>query len=161
MSNMVQTPVSLPMRSRLHGFPRLPLYGAIALVLFSIVAITFGRMTEIGTLRVPGGSPVAVRDLRFSEVANGDLLVSDARSGEQIVLIAPNTDGFVRGALRGLNQERKVRRADLSAPFRLILWDSGRLTLSDTATGQRFPLDAFGPSNSAAFMRFLNKESGL
>lgn len=161
MTDTLQAPAQLPFRSRLHGFPRLPLYGAILLVAFSILAVAFGRVTEIGTLRLPGGTPVAVRDLAFSEVANGDLLVSDARTGETILLIAPNTEGFVRGALRGLTQERRVRRADLAAPYRLILWDGGHLTLSDTATGQRVPLDAFGPTNSAAFMRFLNKESGL
>jgi len=143
------------------AFPRLPLYSAIVLVLFSIGAVTFGRVTEIGTLRVAHTSPIAVRDLRFTELAGSELLVSDAASGDTIAVLRADEDGFVRGTLRGLSQERKVRRVNLDAPYRLILWETGRLTISDTETGERFPLDAFGKTNSAAFQRFLDKESGL
>lgn len=141
-------------------FPRLPLFAAIGLILFTIAAVIFGRVTEIGTLRVTAGYPQAIRDLRFTELANGDLMVSDGRTGETIAVSPPNTDGFVRGAVRGLTQERRTRRAALDAAYRLILWDTGRLTLSDTATGQRVPLDAFGPDNAAAFRRFFDEGSG-
>jgi putative photosynthetic complex assembly protein len=143
------------------AFPRFPLFGAILLVGFCIAATYIGKTYEIATVRNPVAVPNAVRDLRFTQLADGDLLLSDARTEETIVLFQPDEGGFVRGSLRAFLQERKVHRAPLDAPFRLILWDNGRLTLSDTVTGQRFPLDAFGSTNSSAFLRLLNKESGL
>jgi putative photosynthetic complex assembly protein len=58
--------------------------------------------------------------------------------------------------MRGLNRARMQRNLPLDTPWRLIRWDNGRMTLSDTATGQRVELDAFGKTNAAAFARFLN-----
>lgn len=159
MTQIVDTP---PLQHRRNpAFPRLPLFGAMFLIGFCILAVYIGKTYEIATVRNPVSVPSAVRDLRFTQLANGDLLLSDARTEETIVLFHPDEGGFVRGSLRAFLQERKVHRAPLDAPFRLILWDNGRLTLSDTVTGQRFPLDAFGSTNSSAFLRLLNKESGL
>jgi hypothetical protein len=47
--------------------------------------------------------------------------------------------------------------ADMNAPYRLILWEDGRLSLSDTATGQRYYLNAFGIDNARAFAALFRK----
>lgn len=141
------------------AFPRLPLFSAIAFVMFSIAAVTFGLKTEIGTLRNPTKAPESIRDLSFAELDGDRIAVRDARSGVQLALIGPNEDGFIRGFLRGFGRERKMREVAPDHAYRLILWDDGSLTLSDTATGQRVLLNAFGPTNAGALARFLEKRS--
>ncbi len=144
---------------RLHpggSKPRLPLYAALGLIGFAIAATVFGRTTEIGTLRVPTTAPQAMRDLTFVTGEDEVLTVRDARSGDVVAVYQPEEGGFVRGSQRGIGRDRKLRGISADQPYRLILWDDGRLTISDTTTGQRFPLDAFGPTNSAAFARLLD-----
>ena len=151
-------PWALPGRPKVgRPFPRAPLFGALVFVLFAIAATIFGRVTEIGTVRNPSTSPTSIRDIRFVEHANDEIAVVDAMSGTTIETILPEKDGFIRGALRGLTRDRRVRGGDADAAYRLILWDNGRLTLSDTSTGQRIELNAFGPTNAGALARFLPK----
>jgi putative photosynthetic complex assembly protein len=140
-------------------FPLGPLAGALGLVGFSIAAITFGQATGIGTLHTTVTSPDAIRDISFVEAQGDTIRVLDVRTGDLITVIAPNKDGFIRGALRGLGRGRKLRDVAPEEPYRLILWDDGRLTLSDVATGQRVNLDTFGPTNSGAFYRLLEKRN--
>ncbi len=138
-------------------FPRGPLAAALGLVLFSLGAAAFGRLTDIGTVRVDGGQPVAVRDILFEQRGDGAIVVREAHSADKIAVIAPGKDNFIRGAMRGLARERTRYGGAAAQPFRLIRWESGRLSLSDTTTGQRIYLDAFGPTNAGAFARFLEE----
>ena len=139
------------------SFPRLPLYGALALIAFACAATVFGRITDIGTVRVRIGEPVAMRDLVLTRIGDGRIVVADAGSGATIEEIPEGEGGFVRGSLRGLERLRLVREVPNTVPYRLIRWDSGAVSLSDTGTGERIYLDAFGPDNAAAFARFLNR----
>ncbi len=137
------------------AFPRVPLFGAIGLLLFCVVAIIFGQVTEIGTLRVASGQPLEIRDLVFADGADGSVLISDAFTGETIKTILPGEGGFIRGSLRGLGRLRAMQEVAQEQPYRLILWDDGSLTLSDTGTGDRIVLNAFGPTNANAFKALL------
>lgn len=140
-------------------FPRLPLIGIAALVAFAISATVFGRVTEIGTLRNPTTAPESIRDIRYLRGDDETLTIVDARTGEAIRTLAPDEGGFLRGSLRGLDRDRKLRGIALDEPWRLILWDDGALTLSDTTTGQRYTLNGFGATNAAAFAALLDKRS--
>ena len=73
-----------------------------------------------------------------------------------IYVVAPGTNGFIRGTMRGLVQERKRSGIDDSAPFLLTRWNDGTLSLKDPATGRRVNLDAFGPTNVGAFAQFFS-----
>lgn len=139
------------------AFPRLPLYSALALIAFAIAATWYGKTTETGTLRNPVTAPVAIREIVFEERAAGVLAVLDAPSRETLEVIAPEADGFIRGSLRAMTFERKKRGVGADEPYRIIQWDTGRVTVSDPRTGLRIHLDAFGPTNSAAYARFLTK----
>jgi putative photosynthetic complex assembly protein len=57
--------------------------------------------------------------------------------------------------MRGLARERRQHSIGAAPPFRLTLWRNGMLSLVDTATGRTVELDGFGPTNRAAFARFL------
>ena len=140
-----------------NPFPKGPLFGAIGFVAVAVVLIVLGDWTEIGTVRVETGAPVAIRDLRFADRADGTIAVIDNRLDAPIGMIAHGEDHFIRGTMRGLAYARKRQGISQHEPFRLIRWESRQVSLSDTATGQRIYLDAFGPTNVAAFARFLDQ----
>ncbi len=141
--------------TRQPSFPRLPLYSAIALVALVCTIAVFGRLTDVGTVRVATTTPVDIRDIVFLPGEGDSVIVTDAASGAVIEELGSNQDGFVRGALRGLQRSRTIANVPQTQPFRLIMWEGGAITLSDTGTGERIYLDAFGPDNVAAFSRFL------
>ena len=73
-------------------------------------------------------------------------------------MVAPGTNGFLRGVLRGLAQERLRQDAGAATPFVLTRWSDGRLSLTDPVTGRSVYLEAFGPSNVALFAALLAAE---
>ena len=147
-------PPLMPPRGRGHDhrFPRGVLIGAGMMIAFAIAAAAFGKITDIGTVRDNPGSPVQIRDIAFERHDDGAVTVRDARLGDVIADFGPGEGGFVTGSLRGLDHERNKFRGAPDAPYRLILWEDGRLSLSDTATGQRYYLNAFGIDNARAFL---------
>jgi putative photosynthetic complex assembly protein len=59
-------------------------------------------------------------------------------------------------ALRLLGQNRELHtKAGREAPFTLTLWSDGKLSLSDTATGDTLELAAYGPTNAKTFAQLL------
>jgi putative photosynthetic complex assembly protein len=112
-------------------------------------------------VRLTGNGPdqraaatMAERLLRFEDRDDGGISVIDGRSGA-LVSVLQGEQGFVRGALRALTRERRARDLGPQQPFRLTAYVDGRLTLFDPATQARVDLESFGPSNAAAFARFL------
>ena len=86
---------------------------------------------------------------------DGAVAVYEAESGRVVDVVAPGTNGFVRGVMRGFARERRSHEVGAAPPFRLTLWEAGNLSLEDPTTGRRVELDAFGPTNRQAFERFL------
>jgi len=87
-------------------------------------------------------------------------MVYAASGGDVVEVLEPGTNGFVRGVLRGLARDRKLRGIGPQPPFELTRWTDGRLSLTDTATGREIELDAFGPTNVGAFARLLTAAEG-
>jgi putative photosynthetic complex assembly protein len=54
-----------------------------------------------------------------------------------------------------LTRIRQVAGTPLDQPYRIIKWESGAVSLSDTATGERIYLNAFGPDHAAAYEQLL------
>ncbi len=136
--------------------PRGALVGAAAAVALSLAAAGTARLTGIGASAPPVAEAVESRDLRFEDRPDGAVAVLAEPGGRVIEVMAPGTNGFARGVLRSLVRERKREGlGPAAAPFRLTLWDDGRMTLEDPATGQRIGLEAFGPTNFGAFARLL------
>ncbi|KAA5603066.1 photosynthetic complex assembly protein PuhC [Blastochloris sulfoviridis] len=102
---------------------------------------------------------VESRDLRFVSSREGNISIFDAQSGEQIVRLEGNSDGFIRGMVRALSHDRRMNADETSgAPYRLSLYANGRLTLTDQATGRELVINAFGPTNIAAMGRLLKSQ---
>jgi putative photosynthetic complex assembly protein len=145
--------------NRNRRFPLGALVGAAALIGFSLLAAGIARFGGIGTTYVPAAGIVESRELRFEDRADGAVTVSEVGSERVVDVLAPGTNGFVRGVLRGLVRERKREELGSAPPFLLTRWSDGRLSIEDAATHVRIELIAFGPTNVAAFARFLQDRS--
>ena len=123
-----------------------------------IVALTLGG---VGAARWSGfdgkqqdAAPTAQRALRFQDRPQGGIAVVDAASSATLDTVY-GEQGFLRGTLRAVVRERKLRGLVSDAPLQLIARADGRLTLTDPATGSRIDLESFGPTNAAVFARWL------
>jgi len=148
------------------GLPRGTLTLAGALVAFALIATSVVRIAGIPAAASPAAwraeqriAPVASRDLRFRDRADGAVVIEDARGGVAAVIAPGQQTGFVRGVMRGLARDRHARRIGATPPFTLTLWKDGELSLTDTATGRQVELTAFGSANRAAFAALLEIRS--
>lgn len=136
-----------------------------ALVLFAIGATAAVRLTGTPLAASPVAmraesrvAPVATRTLRFSDRADGAVVIEDADAGSIAQVIEPGQQtGFIRGVMRGMARDRRMHGVGETPPFTLTLWRDGELSLTDTATGRSIELTAFGSSNRAAFAALLPK----
>jgi putative photosynthetic complex assembly protein len=144
-------------------FPRGALIGGAGVICFTM-AMVFG--TRAGLLPARPTAPeartaaqvavVAKRDLRFSDRADGALLIFDAAATEPAMVLKPGSNsGFIRGVMRGVMRERKLHEAPRDAALTLTQWADGALTLQDQATGRTIELGSFGSTNRASFAQLL------
>lgn len=148
--------------------PRAALWGAAAMLALVIGAALSPRLGLVAPPPTPieqqaqaGGQVTASRALRFADLPDGSVAVSDATSGARIATLEPAENrGFVRGVLRALARERRQGGMGADQAFQLELWSTGALTLTDPATGRVVELSAFGQTNRAAFLAFLPGTGG-
>jgi putative photosynthetic complex assembly protein len=149
-----------------HGHERIAPPAALALgtglALVSLLLVASVRLGLVepspsaASLRSAGHTaPAAERLLRFSDEADGTVLITDARTGARIDVVHREDGGFVRGVMRGLARERRQHRIGSQPPFRLTRWRNGALSLTDPSTGRIIELDGFGHTNRASFARLL------
>ena len=140
--------------------PRLVLRAILGLLIFTVVAITAGRMTETGLMLSETGTMAEQRPLVFEHARDGSITVRDHDTGRMVALLPPDEDGFIRGVLRALERGRAVNRVEGEAVFLITRWEDGRVSLSDPATGERFDLNSFGIDNLNAVVRLLPSREG-
>lgn len=145
--------------------PRGSIILAVSLVLFALIATTIVRIAGIPPAASPvlmraqaNIAPVQSRTLRFTDRADGAVVIEDVTLGQTASVIEPGQQtGFIRGVMRGLARERRMHGVGDGPPFTLTLWADGQLSLTDTATGRSIEMTAFGSSNRAAFAALLPK----
>lgn len=137
------------------AFPRGPLLAVGALVVITLMAVTAVRLTGVGAIHVPDAAAVTVREFRFEDRPDGSIAILDAQHGRVIESVAPGSNGFLRGTMRGLARERKRQGVSPELPFRMIGRADGRLTLLDPGTGRTVDLGSFGPTNAAVFAQLM------
>ncbi|MBU3582958.1 photosynthetic complex assembly protein PuhC [Polynucleobacter sp. 15G-AUS-farblos] len=98
---------------------------------------------------------IAKRILHFRDLPNGSVGVISAESGQMIAEVEGQA-GFIRGILRALARDRRIRQISSDDAFELVSRPDGRLTLTDLATKNRIDLESFGKDNAAEFAAFLN-----
>ena len=134
----------------------MPLF-AIAVTLVATIALVFWTGTpELSPTAETERLPVlAVRDVFFEDQADGSVRVIDAKLRQQVEVIAPASNGFLRGAVRGLVRERKRQSIGSEVPFTIAALASGRVVLRDAATAREIDLATFGSTNMEVFARLL------
>jgi putative photosynthetic complex assembly protein len=143
-------------------FPTIALYAAGVIMALAIGAAAYSRYqaaqnpVDTSVMQEPVASFV---DLNFFDQDDGSVLVKNAETGALIITLAPGEDAFIRAVIRGYVRDRRTRKLDEKAPFRLYRLVDTRLVIEDTATKRRVNLRGFGPTQQAAFARLLPETS--
>jgi putative photosynthetic complex assembly protein len=137
------------------AFPRGVLFAVACMLAFIVVAAGLARVTGLAGSQIDPATAVQSVELRFVDRSDGAVEVHEATSGRAVAVLAPGTNGFVRGVMRGMARERRQFEVGMEPPFRLTSWDNGGLSLEDPSTGRRIELEAFGPTNFEVFTRLL------
>ena len=132
-----------------HGTPW-PIWAVGGLLVLTLAVVTWQSQIGGGPVKEDLPSVQWQRSLRFEDRPNGDIAVLDATTQREVAHFQ-GEQGFLRGSLRALARERQRRGIGPQMPFELTGHVDGRITLRDTATGQRIALESFGPTNSAVF----------
>jgi putative photosynthetic complex assembly protein len=140
---------------RSEKVPRGFLIAAGALIGATLVLVAVSRLTGSLDSQVGVKTAVAEYHLLFEDRADGAVAVLSADDRRLVALMEPGTNGFVRGTLRALVRERRLKQAASQTPFRLVLGTDGSLILHDPTTDRRVDLRAFGPANVQAFASLL------
>lgn len=139
-------------------FPKGALIAMGAMVGLSLSATAVVRVARLSSpppAVAAQPAPSQTAELRFADQSDGSISVLDNASGRKVTTLAPDTNGFVRGVMRGLARDRLSRHIGEAPPFRLSLATDGHLTLQDTATRRLIDLEAFGEGNRGAFLDIL------
>ncbi len=137
--------------------PRSLLIGAGVMVLLALVFSSLSSTTDIGALRVSTSPPAHVVSIQFRDEADGSVTIFDADRDEIVAVAAPNSNGFLRGVMRGFVRARMLHNEGPETPFQFIRRQDGRHSVVDPATGKRVELDAFGWNNVGAFSRLMDE----
>jgi len=142
-----------------HAIAAAGILVATALALTTLVKVgVLNREAVPEVIRAEANiAPSVVRQLTFDDRADGAVVVRDFATGETVRVLIDGVpgNGFVRGVMRGMARERRIRGVGMEAPISLTLWKNGALSLTDKATGRSVELGSFGPDNRAAFAALL------
>jgi len=136
---------------------RMQNYLALMIASFlAVVVLLVANYVRSGKLEHQADADVIVKKtLHFRDLPNGAVGVISADTG-QIITQVEGQAGFVRGILRAMARDRRIRQLSNDDAFELVSHSDGRLTLIDLATNHRIDLESFGKDNAAEFAAFLN-----
>jgi len=124
--------------------------------LLAVMVLLIAGYVQYGKVEHQADADVVVKKtLFFRDLPNGSVGVISADSGQMIAQVEGQA-GFVRGILRALARDRRIRQITSDDAFELVSRSDGRLTLIDLATQNRIDLESFGKDNAAEFAAFLN-----
>lgn len=148
--------VDAPSKVNDYAPPRAARYVAGMIIAATFAAAVMGRAWDVGTFHIPDSPVVQSRMLKIINTRDFTATVTDATTGATVAIakLTPET-GFIWGAVNGLSYGRKLVGAGPELPYELTRRADGRLVLTDTATGQKVFLNAFGSGNLAAFAKLL------
>jgi len=129
-----------------------PISVLIGFLILVLALVAFARFQGLGWT-VKDAPVVWERSLTFVDTPDGNISARDYFDSKEVALFR-GEQGFLRGTLRALARERKMRGIGSEAPFVVLAHSDGRLTLTDPSTAQRIDLESFGPTNSAIFRQF-------
>lgn len=148
---MTRATTTLPAAPAANSPPGVALWVLGGFLLLVLAAVLLARLTGVGAPRAVVPDTIWVVAYTFHDRADGGIDVRRASDGAFVHGVAPQSNGFLRGTLRGLARERRLRGIGPEQPVQLAGLADGRLMLIDPATEWRVDLSAFGPTNAAAY----------
>jgi putative photosynthetic complex assembly protein len=141
-------------------FSRVPTTIKAALICFFISFIGFSLTKYFSGEKESSviTQPVTKKVLKFEDHQDGSVLVIDAKSN-QIIDVIHGEAGFIRGVLRTVTRERKMRGIADHEPVELSAYNDGRIVLQDPYTNTKIELRSFGAGNAMEFKAFLMKSN--
>ena len=140
--------------------PRVLLRAVAVLILPAVTLVSYARLTDRPLIATaPTGDETIRRDLLISGDLAGRATVT-ATDGALIADLTPEEGGFISGVWRVILRERANHRVPPDGPVTLIGHASGRLSITDPATGWSADLMGFGADNARAFARLLAQPEG-
>jgi len=132
---------------------------AIFFLLLSILGYSINLFFLDEKTQSSNQTPSVVKVLKFEDLQDGGVAVIDT-SLNQVIHVVTGEAGFVRGILRTIARERRIRGIGKDEPVRLMSFKDGRLVLHDPLTNTQIELESFGSMNVESFRVFLkNKNS--
>lgn len=95
--------------------------------------------------------------LLFIDGPAGRIEVVDAETGSKLAQYGSGEGSFLRGILRSLVRERRIRDLDAGGIFNLSLLDNRSLVISDPETNYWMAMEAFGVDNRQLFVELLER----
>jgi putative photosynthetic complex assembly protein len=139
--------------------PVLLLRAMLVLVVCSLLIAGYAALTD----RPLEGMPLLAEEgivKQRSILIQADGTTGAARvfdeSGTVIADLDADQGGFVAGVHRALSFERDRQGVQGEAPVRLVLYETGQLSLRDDLTGWRAELIGFGADNARVFASMLD-----
>ena len=135
----------------------------ILIMVLTLLYVTYE--TQFSSPKIDMSSPVLQKvNLVINDDPNGDILLTVIKTGPVTQETSTNStlrfsgeQGFLRGTLRALARDRRMRNLTSEAPFELALHEDGRLSITDILTNKGIDLEAFGPDNVAVFAKILTE----
>ncbi|MEM1371559.1 MAG: photosynthetic complex assembly protein PuhC [Pseudomonadota bacterium] len=138
------------------------LYAACGIVTFSLIVTTlcatFGWQANIA---LPGQAETVVPIHIVIDETDQTIAINDARDATTLASLPLDVNYFTASLKRSLDKRRRYEGITSSAPFELVRWDTGRLSILDPATGKQIQLRAFGKKQHAIFTDIMERASQL
>lgn len=142
-------------QNEITGIHKVPLYGALAVVVFSLICVLGAVVTQSGQVGRTIGEPVLERTIAFRNDPSGVVTVLDANTQEALVQFGIGEGAFVRMSVRSMTLQRASQRVDHKLPYRLVQTAKGKLSFVDPETGHFIKLNAFGAVAMSSFSQLL------
>ena len=136
--------------------PRRLVIAVFSLAVASLLLTAFAVLTDRPRVGQPIDAPVLSTRNIVLDGANGGMLITDATSGKTVLDLG--NGGFISVVNDGLERARLVARVEGNPPVSLTLYETGRLSLSDEASGWSTEISSFGPGNTAVWLNVLNQK---
>lgn len=141
--------------------PTVPLLLSGGLVVLTLIGVFFQQLVVNPSAEArPLPELIGERRVQFVDHADGSVAVRELPSGLVLDTVGPGEGNFLRGTLRGLVRERRLHDESMTPGFVISRYADGSIVLSDTATGRRIDLRAFGEVNAREFTRYLPAAAG-
>ena len=148
--------MSMQTRPAPEMIPRPLLLGMLALVLASLIVVSFSVLTGRPHVGAPQAAAI-VKERSIILKGGGAQAVTVLDVTGKPLMDLPH-GGFITVIQNGMERARYTAGVDKLLPVRIVEYANGRLTAVDDYTGWSVELGAFGSDNRAAFERLMSQK---